>query len=138
LENVEASRLISARFLASIIESSKMPSSASRWTGRFRRERRAEAPLCYTAPEAIGRHISLVIPADRASEEDGIIARIRSGERVDHFETVRLRKDGQPVHVSLTISPIRDEARPHRRCVENRAGHHGPQAGRGADLRPAG
>ena len=63
----------------------------------------------YTAEEAVGRHISLIIPAERADEEDKIIARLRAGERVYHFDTVRVRKDGQPVHVSLTISPVRDE-----------------------------
>ena len=63
----------------------------------------------YTAEQAVGRHISFLIPADRADEEDRILARLRAGERVYHFDTVRVRSDGQPVHVSLTISPIRDE-----------------------------
>jgi PAS domain S-box-containing protein len=63
----------------------------------------------YTAEQAVGRHISLLIPADRADEEDRILARLRAGERVSHFDTVRLRSDGQPIHVSLTISPVRDE-----------------------------
>jgi PAS domain S-box-containing protein len=111
LEHAEASRLISARFLASIIESSEDAIVSKSLDGTIQTwNAAAERLFGYTAPEAIGRHISLVIPADRALEEDDIIARIRSGERVDHFETVRLRKDGQPVHVSLTISPIRDEA----------------------------
>jgi two-component system, chemotaxis family, CheB/CheR fusion protein len=64
----------------------------------------------YTAEQAVGRHISFLIPADRADEEDQILARLRAGERVYHFDTVRVRGDGQPVHVSLTISPVRDEA----------------------------
>jgi two-component system CheB/CheR fusion protein len=64
----------------------------------------------YTAEQAVGRHISFLIPADRADEEDRILARLRAGERVYHFDTVRVRSDGQPIHVSLTISPIRDEA----------------------------
>jgi two-component system CheB/CheR fusion protein len=64
----------------------------------------------YTAEQAVGRHISFLIPADRADEEDQILARLRAGERVYHFDTVRVRSDGQPVHVSLTISPIRDGA----------------------------
>ena len=58
----------------------------------------------YTAEEAVGRHISLLIPADRAAEEDRIIASLKAGQRVEHYETVRLRSDGQPVWVSLTIS----------------------------------
>ena len=63
----------------------------------------------YTAEEAVGRHISLLIPPDRADEEDHIITRLRAGERVYHFDTVRLRSDGRPVDVALTISPIRDQ-----------------------------
>jgi PAS domain S-box-containing protein len=63
----------------------------------------------YSADQAVGRHISLIIPPDRAAEEDRIIASLRAGERVEHFDTVRVRRDGQLVEVSLTISPIRDE-----------------------------
>lgn len=70
----------------------------------------AERLFGYTAEEAVGRHISFLIPAERAEEEDEILARLRAGERVSHFDTVRLRSDGQRVHVSLTISPIRDQA----------------------------
>jgi signal transduction histidine kinase/FixJ family two-component response regulator len=58
----------------------------------------------------VGRHISFLIPAERAEEEDHILARLRAGERVYHFDTVRVRSDDQPVHVALTISPVRDEA----------------------------
>ena len=68
----------------------------------------AERLFGYSTGQAIGRHISFLIPADRISEEDHIIARLRAGERVDHFDTIRLRSDGRPVEVSLTISPIRD------------------------------
>jgi two-component system CheB/CheR fusion protein len=64
----------------------------------------------YTAKEAVGRHISLLIPPERLDEEDEIIARLRAGERVRHFDTVRVRSDGTPIHVSLTISPVRDDA----------------------------
>jgi two-component system, chemotaxis family, CheB/CheR fusion protein len=64
----------------------------------------------YTAEQAVGRHISFIIPPDRAEEEDRILARIRCGERIYHFDTVRVRSDGHPIHVSLTISPIRDNA----------------------------
>ncbi len=63
----------------------------------------------YTAPEIIGRSIRIVIPDDRQSEEDEVLARIRRGERVDHFETMRKRKDGTLFPVSLTISPILDD-----------------------------
>jgi two-component system CheB/CheR fusion protein len=58
----------------------------------------------------VGRHISLIIPADRFAEEDRIIATLKAGQRIEHFDTVRLRRDGKPVLVSLTISPLKDEA----------------------------
>jgi PAS domain S-box-containing protein len=58
----------------------------------------------------VGRHISLVIPADRIAEEDHIIASLKAGERIEHFETERLRSDGTRILVSLTISPIKDDA----------------------------
>ena len=68
----------------------------------------AERLFGYTAAEAVGRHVEMLFPADRGDEERRIIDRLRAGERVDHFETVRVRKDGTPVDVSVTISPLRD------------------------------
>ncbi len=69
----------------------------------------AERMFGYTAQEAIGRTIAeLVIPDDRQDEEPEILSRLRRGERVDHFETVRRRKDGSLLDISLTISPVRD------------------------------
>jgi len=70
----------------------------------------AERLFGYSAQEAVGRPVTLVIPADRLEEETSIIEKLRRGERVDHFETVRRTKDGREIHVSLTISPIHDEA----------------------------
>ena len=70
----------------------------------------AERMFEYTASEAVGKHITMLIPKKRRSEEQEIIARIRRGEVVDHFETVRLAKDGAALQVSLTISPVRDAA----------------------------
>ncbi len=64
----------------------------------------------WTAAEAIGKHITLIIPAERRAEEDDVLARLRRGERVDHFETVRVTKDGRFVDVSTTVSPIKDGA----------------------------
>ncbi|HXN29832.1 MAG TPA: PAS domain S-box protein [Candidatus Acidoferrales bacterium] len=64
----------------------------------------------YTPEEAIGQHITLIIPAERHTEESDILARLRRGERVDHFHTIRRRKDGSLLEVSLTISPVRDLA----------------------------
>lgn len=68
----------------------------------------AERLFGYTPEEAVGRSIRIIIPADRQSEEDEVLRRIRLGERVDHFETVRQRKDGSFIDISLTVSPIRD------------------------------
>ncbi len=68
----------------------------------------AERLFGYTAEEAIGQHVTMIIPADRRHEEATILERIRRGERVDHFDTVRVCKSGAKIDVSLTISPIRD------------------------------
>jgi len=68
----------------------------------------AEHMYGYTADEMIGRSVSILIPSYRPEDLPGILEKIKRGEGVDDFETVRLRKDGTPVEVSLTISPIRD------------------------------
>src|SRR5262249_42902375 len=70
--------------------------------------RGAERLFGYTADEIIGRPITTLIPADRQHEEAMIMERIRRGEPVDHYETVRLRKDGGRVDISLTVSPVKD------------------------------
>ena len=62
----------------------------------------------YTIQEAVGKPVTMLIPADRHDEEPKILERIRRGERIDHYETVRQRKDGSLVDISLTVSPIRD------------------------------
>jgi PAS domain S-box-containing protein len=64
----------------------------------------------YTAAEVVGRPITILIPPDRLDEEPAILERLRRGERVDHYETVRVRKDGTLLNISLTISPIRNAA----------------------------
>jgi len=68
----------------------------------------AERLFGYTAEEAVGKPITLVIPPDRLHEEPQILSRIRRGDRIDHYETVRVRKDGTRIDVSLTISAIKD------------------------------
>jgi PAS domain S-box-containing protein len=68
----------------------------------------AERVMGYTSEEVVGKHITVIIPEERHSEEFGILDRIKRGERVDHFETVRRRKDGALVDLSLTISPVKD------------------------------
>ncbi|HYL14774.1 MAG TPA: PAS domain S-box protein [Terriglobales bacterium] len=70
----------------------------------------AQCLFGYSAEEAIGRNITLVIPSDRRREEEDLLERLRRGERIDHFETVRVRKDGTTVDISLTISPVKDAA----------------------------
>ncbi|NBO17699.1 MAG: PAS domain S-box protein [Proteobacteria bacterium] len=67
----------------------------------------AERLFGYTAEEAIGKHISLIIPPERLFEEDKIIAMLKAGQRLDHFETMRRRKNGTLVPVAITVSPIR-------------------------------
>jgi PAS domain S-box-containing protein len=64
----------------------------------------------YTEEEAIGKHISIIIPKDRLDEETVIIESIRSGKKIDHFETVRVAKDGTERYISLTVSPVKNKA----------------------------
>src|SRR5258706_11353661 len=70
--------------------------------------RTAERLFGYSAAEAIGQSIFLIIPEDRRSEEEYVLSRLRRGEQIDHFETVRKTKDGRYIPISLTVSPIRD------------------------------
>jgi PAS domain S-box-containing protein len=98
-----------ARRLASIVESSDdaivskdLNGIVTSWNVG------AERLFGYSADEIIGQPITMVIPDDRQDEEPHILSRLRRGERVDHFETIRRRKDGRPIDVSLTISPVRN------------------------------
>ncbi|KFE36442.1 PAS domain S-box protein [Thioclava atlantica] len=68
----------------------------------------AERLFGYTAEEAVGQSITMLIPADRQQEEVEFIAKLSRGERIHHFETIRQRKDGSFLPVSLTVSPVRD------------------------------
>jgi PAS domain S-box-containing protein len=69
----------------------------------------AERIFGYSAEEIIGQHITRIVPPELRSEEEGILARLRRGEHVDHFETVRVGKDGRRIDVSVTVSPMRDK-----------------------------
>ena len=98
-----------ARRLIAIIESSDdaivskdLNGVVMSWNGA------AERMFGYAAEEMIGESIRNIIPADRQREEDEVLSRIRRGERVSHFETIRRRKDGSMVPISLTVSPVRD------------------------------
>ncbi|MBW9091625.1 PAS domain S-box protein [Rhizobium wenxiniae] len=98
-----------AAFLAAIVESSEDAIISKSLQGIITTwNKSAERVFRYTADEAVGRPITMLIPEDRLDEEPAILARIRAGERVDHFETIRRRKDGTFIDISLTISPIRD------------------------------
>jgi PAS domain S-box-containing protein len=69
----------------------------------------AERMFGYTADEIVGRSIRTIIPRDRWHEEDEVLSRIRSGRSIEHFETVRQRKDGSLIEISLSVSPIRTD-----------------------------
>jgi len=98
-------------FLASIIESSDDAIVSKDLNGTVTSwNRGAELLFGYTADEMIGQSILRLIPLDRITEEADILGRIRRAEKVDHFETVRRRKDGSLVDVSVTVSPVRDVA----------------------------
>jgi PAS domain S-box-containing protein len=95
-EKREADRLVSARLLASIVESSDDAIVSKSLDGTIQSwNAAAERLFGYTSAEAVGRHISLVIPGDRLAEEDHIIASLKAGTRIEHFETERVRKDGR-------------------------------------------
>jgi PAS domain S-box-containing protein len=91
------------RYSDDAIISKQMDGTISSWN------QAAERMFGYTEAEAIGQSIRLIIPQERWGEEDKVLARIARGEVVDHFETVRRHKDGSLLHVSLTVSPIKDE-----------------------------
>jgi PAS domain S-box-containing protein len=97
--------------LAAIVSSSddaiiskNLDGTITSWNGS------AERLFGYTPQEAVGQHITLIVPEDRRGEEAMILRQIGRGERVDHFETLRRRKDGTLLELSLTISPVKDAA----------------------------
>ena len=111
IEDMTESKLATeaALRLAAIVESSddaiigkNIDGIITSWNGG------AERLFGYSAKEAVGHSITMLIPPDRLDEEPEILRRLRRGESVDHFETVRQRKDGTLLDISLTISPIRD------------------------------
>ena len=95
--------------LAAIVESSDDAIVSKTLEGVIRSWNGAAQRLFgYTAEEAVGQPVTLIIPQERVQEEEEILAKLRSGERIDHFETVRVAKSGRRIDVSLTISPIRN------------------------------
>src|SRR5664279_2706785 len=106
-----ASASLMARRLAAIVDSSDdaiigkaLDGIVTSWNPA------AERIFGYRADEMIGQPLTRIFPGDRLDEERDILARIAAGEQVVHFETIRLRRDGTPIHVSATISPIFDDA----------------------------
>jgi PAS domain S-box-containing protein len=98
-----------AGLLAAIIDSSDDAIISKNLDGTIMSwNKGAERLFGYTSEEIVGQHITHIIPADRRDEEATILERLKRGERIDHFETVRLRKDGTNVEISLTISPVKN------------------------------
>ncbi len=96
-------------WLAAIIESAEDAIVSKTLDGIITSwNRGAERLFGYKPEEAIGQHVTMLIPEDHPDEEPAIIARLRAGHRIEHYETVRIRKDGTRVDISLTVSPIRD------------------------------
>jgi PAS domain S-box-containing protein len=96
-------------WLASIVESSDDAIVSKNLDGIITSwNRGAERIFGYTAGEAVGRPITIVIPQNRQDEERTILTRIRRGERIDHFETIRQRRDGSLIAISLTVSPVKN------------------------------
>jgi PAS domain S-box-containing protein len=110
-ERERAARGRVTRELAAIVESSDDAIVSKDLDGVITAwNRAAEQMYGYSASEAVGQPIRLIVPDDLVKEEESVLQRIRQGERVDHFETRRRRKDGTTIPVSITVSPIRDDA----------------------------
>ena len=99
------------RLLAAIVESSHDAIVSKSLNGVITSwNKGAERLFGYAAEEAVGQNITLIIPPERRDEERTIVEQLTRGERIDHFETVRMRKDGSLLDVSLTISPMKDDS----------------------------
>ena len=104
-----AQRQVSRQHLAAIVESSEDAIVSKSLKGIIQSwNRGAERIFGYSAEEAIGRPVAMLIPPDRQGEEGRILDAIRAGDRVRHYETVRLRKDGRPIQIALSVSPVYD------------------------------
>jgi PAS domain S-box-containing protein len=97
-------------WLAAVVDSSDDAIVTKTLDGVIRSwNRGAERLFGYTAGEAIGEQIFLIVPPDRVAEERDVLSRLGRGERIDHFETIRQAKDGRRIPISLTVSPVRDD-----------------------------
>jgi PAS domain S-box-containing protein len=108
-EALRSSLLNDSQRLAAIVESSEDAIISKDLNGVIVSwNQGAERLFGYTADEVVGQPITMLMPPDRVNEEPGILERIRRGERVEHFETIRRRKDGTLLDISLTISPVKN------------------------------
>ncbi|HEX8556760.1 MAG TPA: PAS domain S-box protein [Pyrinomonadaceae bacterium] len=99
---------VAAYWLAAVVDSADDAIITKTLEGRITSwNRGAQRIFGYTAEEAVGKSVTILIPEDHLDEEPDILARIRAGERIEHYETVRMRKDGTLIDISLTVSPIR-------------------------------
>src|SRR5258708_1320667 len=97
--------------LASIVDSSEDAITAKTTDGIVTSwNRGAERVYGYSAEEILGKPVAMLIPPDRPDDMHGILASVRGGQQVEHYETVRLRKDGKLINISLSVSPIYDSA----------------------------
>lgn len=109
LDRIDRDRVRATRWLGAIIENSEDAIVAKELNGIVTAwNPSAERVFGYSAAEMIGQSVLKIVPPERQEEEAQILAKLRAGERVEHFETVRIAKDGRRLHVSLTISPIKD------------------------------
>jgi PAS domain S-box-containing protein len=99
------------RLFSAVVESSNDAIVAKALDGTITAwNKGAENLFGYSANEVVGKHIAMIVPPDRSAELDDILARVRRGEAIQHFETIRSRKDGHRIDVSLSVSPIRSAA----------------------------
>jgi PAS domain S-box-containing protein len=107
--NGDPDHSIRLALLAAIVDSSDDAIVSKTLEGRILSWNAGAARIFgYTAAEAIGQSITIIIPPDLQEEEQRIIAKVRGGERIDHFDTTRITKDGRRISISLTVSPVRD------------------------------
>lgn len=130
---LEVGGIQSRAFLAAIVDSSDDAILAKDLNGTILSwNKGAERIFGYKAHEVVNKSITILLPPDRIDEEPAILERIRRGERIEHYETVRRHKDGSLLNISLTVSPVRDDTgrivaaskiardiTPHRRSVED-------------------